>query len=106
MDSHEAAVARGEEAARILNSAVFNDALSAVRGAFIDALEVLPTDESGDEQAKDIRRKLSCLAMVREAITKQVKTGLIAQKTLSTREKLTKSARGAMTSLLNRNRSQ
>ena len=106
MDKLEAAIARGEEASRILNSTVFTDAFEAVHGALVAALEALPTDEGGDDQAKDVRRKLALLSMVRDAITKQVRSAQIAQKTLTTREKLTKTARGAVTSLLNRNRSR
>lgn len=86
MDKSEAQIARGEEARRILNSEVFSGAFDAVKATYIDALMLLPTDASGDEEAKDIRRKLASLQMVQDAMTKHVQTGQIAAKSL--REKL------------------
>ena len=86
MDKHETQIARGEEASRILNSAVFADAFEAVKATYIEALTILPTDASGDEEAKDIRRKLASLTLVRDALTKHIQTGQIAEKSL--REKL------------------
>lgn len=109
MDKHEAAVTRGEEAERILNSDVFAQAFEDVRQVYIAALEALPTDESGDEEAKDYRRKLASLSTVRDALTKHIQTGRIAQKIIekkAARQNITDRARSAVTNLLNRNRSR
>lgn len=106
MDKHETAVRHGEEAERILNSPVFAQAFEDVRQAYIAALEQLPTDETGDDEAKDYRRKLASLATVRAALTKHIQTGRIAQKTLTAREKVAERAKSFTSNILNRNRNR
>ena len=65
MDKHEAAVARGEEASRVLNSEVFNQAFADVRAALVKTWESLPTSDA--ENARDIHRRLKCLDDVKKA---------------------------------------
>ena len=85
MDKHEAAVARGEEASRVLNSEVFNQAFADVRAALVKTWESLPTSDA--ENARDIHRRLKCLDDVKKALKYHISTGNMAQKELSAREK-------------------
>jgi hypothetical protein len=87
MDKHQAQIRDGDEAARIINSPLFEKAFEDVRQTFIAALEVIPTTSDGDDQAKDVRRKLAVLAIVKSALTRRIDTGKLAQREISLREK-------------------
>jgi hypothetical protein len=87
MNKHEAAVAAGEEAQRILNSPVFSQAFDDVRAALVRQWEETPTDQASRETCIDIHRRLKCLADIRKALDYRVKTGQMAQKELTAREK-------------------
>lgn len=101
MDKIESKVRDGDEAARIVNSPLFNQAFEDVRQTYIKALELIPTTEEGDDQAKDVRRKLSALATVRDALTKRIDTAKLAQHELSLREKAARGLRGLVKNVHN-----
>jgi hypothetical protein len=101
MDKSQAKIADAEEASRILNSAVFEKAFEDVRQALITALELIPTTEQGDDQAKDVRRKLAALSEVRYTFTKRIETGKLAQRELNLLEKAALGARRFTKSLSN-----
>lgn len=99
MDKHEAHIRDGDEASRILNSAVFAEAFADVRQALMQELEATPTTKDGDDRAGDIRRRLKCLAQIRSALSYRVDTGKLAQKELSLKEKAAQGARRFMKTL-------
>lgn len=93
MDKTETKIRDADEAARILNSPIFERAFEDVRQSLITALVLIPTTEQGDDQAKDVRRKLAALSEVRSTLTRRIDTGKLAQKELSMLEKMTHGAR-------------
>lgn len=101
MDKTEAQIREADEAARILNSPLFTQAFEDVRQSLITALELIPTTEQGDDQAKDVRRKLAALSEVRYALTKRIETGKLAQKQLSMLQNAANGARRFAKSLSN-----
>ncbi len=83
MDKHELAVMRGEEAERILGSAVYAEAFNDVRAALLNTWAALDTtEERYAEFAKDLHRRVKCLDAVRSALTERISTGKINQKTI------------------------
>lgn len=94
MDKHEAAVARGEEALRILGSPVFQASFDAVREAYLKQWESMPTADT--EDARDLHRRLKCLKDVHTALNEHVKSGRIAQRELSMREKIRNGTRAVL----------
>jgi len=100
MDKHEQAVMRGDAAARILNDPVFLGSFTAIRDAYLREWEDMPTSES--ESARDIHRRLKCLADVKTALQAHITTGKMAQRELSMREKITNSANRAVRTLTQR----
>lgn len=105
MDKHEAAVRRGDEAKRILESAIFKDSFEQVRRSYFEAFEQLPA--VGEEDAvRDVHLRLKALGDVRTALQEHVRTGQIAAKAMSMREKLTNAARSTMDRITNPNRSR
>lgn len=87
MNKHEAAMAAGEEAQRILNSPVFTQAFDDVRAALLKQWEETPTDLASRETCIDIHRRLKCLADIRKAMDYRIQTGKLAQKELSGMER-------------------
>jgi len=78
MDKHEQAVMRGEEAQRLLNSEMLQQAFSDTRSAILEAWSKLPTSDT--ENAKDLHRMVKLLDRVQTCIREHVATGKIAQK--------------------------
>ena len=78
MNNHEAAEARGEEAARILNSPLFEQAFADTRKALLEAWAGLPTSDS--ENAKDLHRMVKTLDKVKKCIQVHIDTGYLAHK--------------------------
>lgn len=101
MDHIDAQIRDADEASRIINSPLFAQAFEDLRQVYITALELIPTTEQGDDQAKDVRRKLAALSEVRSAFTKRIDTGKIAQKQLSMLEKVRQGARRFTNNLSN-----
>lgn len=87
MDRLESKIRGGEEADRVLNSPVFAQAFEDVRLSLITALELIPTTQAGDDQAKDVRRKLAALSSVHKALSIRIDTGKLALRELSLIEK-------------------
>lgn len=85
MNKHDAAIAAGEEAHRILNSPAFTQAYDDVRAALLKQWEETPTADS--ETAVDIHRRLKCLSDIRRAMEYRITNGKLAQKELTAREK-------------------
>lgn len=100
MDKHEQAIARGEEATRILNSDTFASSFAAIREAYLREWEDMPT--SNTEAARDIHRRLKCLADVRTALQAHISSGKLAAKELSMRERVGNGARTAFDRIINR----
>jgi len=101
MDKIETQIRDADEASRILNSPLFAQAFEDVRLSLITALELIPTTGEGDDQAKDVRRKLAALSDVRYTLTKRIETGKLASRELSLREKAALGAKRVMKSLSN-----
>jgi hypothetical protein len=81
MDKHEQAVMRGEEAQRLLNSPLFEQAWTDTRRAILDALAVLPLSGDGiGEQQRDLLCMVKVLDRTRSCIEQHVTSGKIAQK--------------------------
>jgi hypothetical protein len=78
MDKHEQAVHRGEEAQRLLNSEMLQQAFADTRKAITEAWAGLPTSDA--ENAKDLHRMVKLLDRVQHCIREHVNTGKIAQK--------------------------
>lgn len=93
MDKIEAKILDADEASRILNSPIFARAFEDVRQSLITALELIPTTELGDDQAKDVRRKLAALSEVRYTLTRRIDTGKLAHRELDMLEKVRNGAR-------------
>lgn len=87
MDRTESQIRDADEAARILNSPLFERAFEDVRQAIQQQLEETPTTADGDDAAHDLRRRLKCLGQVKAALSYRVDTGKLAQRELSLREK-------------------
>jgi hypothetical protein len=111
MDKHEAAIARGEDAKRIVDSPIFTEAFETIRTAYFRQLEELPiagNDEHGtpySEHAADLLRRIKCVGDVKTALTAMVTTGKISEKVIE-RQNLTQKVKSGMTNILNRNRSR
>lgn len=103
MDKIEAQIREADEASRIVNSPLFAQAFEDLRQVYITALELIPTTELGDDQAKDVRRKLAALSEVRSALTKRIDTGKLAHKQQSMLEKAAQVARRFVKPLSNAN---
>lgn len=93
MDKIELKIRDADEATRILNSPIFEKAFEDVRQSLITALELIPTTEQGDDQAKDVRRKLAALSEIRYTLTRRIDTGKLARKELSLLEKAAQGAK-------------
>lgn len=78
MDKHQQAVVRGEEAQRLLDSLIFQQAFSDTRKALLEAWASLPTNDK--ENAKDLHRMVKLIDKVKRCIEEHVATGKIAQK--------------------------
>ena len=87
MDKIASQIHDADEAARILNSPLFEKSFEDVRLSLITALEMIPTTDQGDDQAKDVRRKLAALADIRYTLTKRIDTGKLAKHELGLRER-------------------
>jgi len=94
MDKHEAAMQRGEEASRILNSELFTRAFEDVRTALLKQWEQMPVGDT--EDAQDIHRRLKCLQQVKTALVEHIRTGRMAEKELSAMEKARRAVSGAI----------
>lgn len=86
MDKHEQAVARAEEAQRLMASPMFTQAFDDTRTALLEAWAALPDVNS--EQARDIHRRLKCLESVKRCIETHISTGKLAQKEIEGRRRL------------------
>jgi len=85
MDKHEAIAAHADEAARILNSPLFNDIFDGIRKAYVKEWEELPTSDT--ETARDIHRRLKALGDVRASLNACISAGKVLAKEQSLREK-------------------
>lgn len=80
MDKHQQAVMRGDEAQRLLDSEMLQQAFADTRSACMEAWAKLQTSES--EPAKDLHRMVKLLDRVQHCIRAHIETGKIAQKTI------------------------
>lgn len=86
MDKQELAIHRGEEAERLLNSEMLNQAFDDVRQAFLNTWATLDTvNDRYTEFAHDLHRKVKCLDAVKRCIQEHVNNGKISQKTIEAR---------------------
>lgn len=97
MDKLEQKVIRAEEASRILNSEIFNQAFDDVRAALLKTWEELPTAE--EKVAQEIHMRIKCLADVKKALRHHIESGKMAEREITGRQKAAKAVRGAMNSL-------
>lgn len=86
MDKYEAAVSRGEEAARLLASPIFQQAFDDTRKVLMETLANLPDLRS--EEAHDLHRMVKCLAKIEKVIKTHVDTGKLAHKELESRRNI------------------
>lgn len=80
MDRNEQKVARGEEAQRLLQSEMLQQAFAETRQACLEAWAKLQTSEK--EAAKDLHRMVKLMDRVQSCIREHITTGKIAQKTI------------------------
>lgn len=86
MDIHEQRQIRGEEASRILNSPVFEQAFTDVRVGILEAWAQLSTsDERRSEHSADLHKMLKCLDRVKRCLSETVTTGKLASKEIEGR---------------------
>jgi hypothetical protein len=85
MDKLEKALARAEEAQRMLQSEIFKAAFDDTRQAVLEAWAKLPVAR-GDE-AQDLHRMLKCLDRVKRCLEVHVETGMLANKEIEGRKK-------------------
>jgi hypothetical protein len=78
MDRLEQQVMRGEEAQRLLNSEMLQQAFSDTRSAIMEAWAKLPTNDR--ENAHDLHRMVKLMDRVQHCIKEHIATGKIAQK--------------------------
>jgi hypothetical protein len=85
VNNPEAIAARADEAARIVNSPLFNDIFDAIHRNYVREWVDLPTSDA--EGAYDIHRRVKALADVKAALVKCINDGKVAAKEQSMREK-------------------
>jgi len=102
MDKHEAIAARADEAARILNSPLFNDIVDGIRKAYIEEWAALSTHKAEDlELGRDLHRKVKCLDDVRACLERCIDAGKVLQKQQSLLERAQRQANRFMKPLSN-----
>ena len=88
MEKHQQQITRGEEAQRLLNSAMFEQAFADTRSALMNTWAGLDTtDDKYAEFAKDLHRKIKCLDSVKRCLLEHINTGKLAQREIDGREK-------------------
>jgi len=88
MDKSEATAARADEAARILNSPLFNDIFEGIRKAYVNEWAELSTHKAEDrELGRDIHRRVKCLDDVRACLERCIDAGKVLEKQRSLLEK-------------------
>lgn len=86
MDRLELATHRAEEAARVLNSPLFDAAFTDTRTALLEALAGM--DNVRDERAQDLHRMVRVLEKVKRCMEVHIDTGKLAQKEIEGRRRL------------------
>jgi hypothetical protein len=99
MDKSDAIAARADEAQRILNSPLFADIFEGIRRAYLSEWEELPTSDT--ELARDIHRRVKCLADVKASLTACINAGKVLQKEQSLRQKAENMAKRAVNRVYN-----
>jgi hypothetical protein len=87
MDKHELAVMRGEEAERLLNSDMLQQAFTDTRTALQKTWAELPTGYFSAElkaQHHDLHRMMKLLGMVEACLRKHIETGKVSHKHIET----------------------
>lgn len=89
MDHLEQKQMRAEEADRIVNSALFNEAFDAVRRAYLETWAALPDgDDKHGERAHDLHRMVKCADRFKKCLTDTITTGKLATKELEGRKNM------------------
>jgi hypothetical protein len=86
MDKHEQAIQRGEEASRLMNSTMFNQAFADTRQGIFEAMASL--DSSDDKSLADLHKMVKLLDRVKKCIQTHIETGQITQKALQAKKPL------------------
>lgn len=91
MDKLEQATNRAEEASRVLNSPMFDQAFADTRQALMNTWAALDTtDERYGEFAKDVHRKIKMLDSVKRCLQTHLETGKLAHREIDGRSRLRK----------------
>lgn len=77
MDKLELATIRAEQAQALVSNPMFEQAFADTRQALLETWALL--DDVNSEQAKDIHRRIKCLASVRKCLETHITTGKLAQ---------------------------
>lgn len=86
MDKFELATIRAEQAQALITNPMFEQAFADTRQALLETWATL--DNVNSDQARDIHRRIKCLASVRKCLEEHITTGKLAQKELEGRRKL------------------
>ena len=88
MDSQEQKTLRGDEAQRLMNSPMFEQAFADTRTALLNTWANLDTtDDKYAEFARDLHRKIKAVDSVKRCIQEHITTGKLAQREIDGREK-------------------